>query len=200
MKFILLPICLLTIIFSVPANAQNAHSKMPLAESPMPMKPKMTEILEPEVAIVTPAKVLGDAPSDAIILLTGKNLDQWVSEKDNIKPASWKIVHNNHIEFVPGSGGISTKMKFGDCQVHFEFSAPDTVQGDSQGRGNSGLFFQNRYELQILYSHNNRTSRNGQAGRIYKDYAPLVNAMGSPIEWNSYNIIYSPLCLKKMDA
>lgn len=190
MKLKAFTICLLTIIFSVSLNAQNAHSNVPPAESPMPMKPQMTEIWEPEVAIVTPAMVLGDAPSDAIILFDGKNLNQWVSQKDNAKPAPWKIIDNSHIEVVPGSGGISTKMKFGDCQIHIEFSAPDTVEGESQGRGNSGLFLQNRYELQILDSYNNRTYRNGQAGSIYKDHAPLVNAMRSPLEWNSYDIIY----------
>jgi len=190
MKFITFPICLLALIFSVQLNAQNKHSSTPPAKSPMEMKPQMTEIWEPEVEVVTPAKVLGDAPSDAIILFDGKNLEQWVSQKDNTKPAPWKIVGNDHIEVVPGTGGISTKMKFGDCQVHIEFSAPDKVEGESQGRGNSGLFLQNRYELQILDSHNNRTYRNGQAGSIYKDHAPLVNAMRGPLEWNSYDIIY----------
>ncbi len=190
MKFLKLPICIMAIIFSIQVNAQNGHSSKPPAESPMPMKSQMTEIWEPEVEIVTPAKDLGDAPSDAIILFDGKNLEQWVSQKDNTKPAPWKIIDNNHMEVVPDSGGISTKMKFGDCQVHIEFSAPDTVNGESQGRGNSGLFLQDRYELQILDSYNNRTYRNGQAGSIYKDYAPLVNAMRSPLEWNTYDIIY----------
>jgi hypothetical protein len=159
--------------------------------SPMPMKPEMTEIWEPEVKVVTPAKKLGDAPSDAIILFDGKTLDQWVSQKDASKPAPWKIVDNDHMEVVPGSGGIQTKMQFGDCQLHIEFSAPDLVEGNSQGRGNSGVFFQNRYELQILDSYNNRTYRNGQAGSIYKDHAPLVNAMRGPLEWNTYDVIYT---------
>ncbi|WP_373518640.1 DUF1080 domain-containing protein, partial [Pricia sp.] len=133
---------------------------------------------------------LGDAPSDAIILFDGTNLDQWVSAKDGNAVAPWKIVDNDHFEVVPGSGNIQTKMKFGDVQLHIEFSAPDKVEGESQGRGNSGLFLQNRYELQILDSYQNRTYRNGQAGSIYKDKAPLVNAMRSPLEWNSYDVIY----------
>ena len=169
----------------------QAHTGIPPEVSPMPMKPSMTEIWEPEVTIVTPAKVLGDAPSDAIILFDGKNLDQWVSQKDPSNHAPWKIVNNDHLEVAPGSGGIQTKMKFGDCQLHIEFSAPDIVEGVSQGRGNSGVFFQNQYELQVLDSYNNRTYKNGQAGSIYKDHAPLVNAMRSPTEWNTYDVIYT---------
>jgi hypothetical protein len=171
--------------------AQNKYPSTPPEVSPMPMKPEMTEIWNPEVVVVTPAKKLGDAPSDALILFDGKNLDQWVSQKDLTKPAPWKIVDNDHIEVVPGSGGIQTKMKFGDCQLHIEWSAPDVVESAGQGRGNSGVFFQNRYELQVLDSYNNRTYANGQAGSIYKDHPPLVNAMRSPLEWNTYDVIYT---------
>lgn len=162
----------------------------PPAVSPMPMKPEMTEIWEPEVATVTPAKNLGDAPSDAIILFNGKDLSQWVSAKDG-GPAPWKIVNGDYLEVVPKSGDIKTKMKFGDCQLHLEFSAPDKVESAGQGRGNSGVFFQDRYELQILDSYQNRTYRNGQAGSIYKDHAPLVNPMRSPSEWNVYDVVYT---------
>ena len=82
-------------------------------------------------------------------------------------------------------------MLFGDCQLHIEWSTPDEVENGGQARGNSGVFFQNRYELQILDSYNNRTYSNGQAGSIYKDHAPLVNAMRSPLEWNVYDVIYT---------
>ena len=190
MKFKFAVLCLLGVFLTTELKAQSTHSSTPPEVSPMPMKPQMTEIWEPEVTVVVPGKILGDAPSDAIILFNGENLDQWLSQKDNTKSAPWKIVDNDYIEVVPGSGGISTKMKFGDCQLHIEFSAPDIVEGESQNRGNSGVFLQNRYELQILDSYNNRTYRNGQAASIYKDHAPLVNAMRSPLEWNSYDIIY----------
>lgn len=173
------------------AFGQNRYTSTPPEVSPMPMKPEMTEIWEPEIKIITPAKKVGDAPSDAIVLFDGKNLDQWVSQKDITKPAPWKIVANDHMEVVPQSGGIQTKMKFGDCQIHIEFSAPDVVENASQGRGNSGLFLQNRYELQILDSYNNRTYANGQAGSLYKDVPPLVNAMRSPLEWNMYDVVYT---------
>lgn len=178
------------------AMAQREYPNNPPEVSPMPMKPEMTEIWDPEVRVVTPAKKLGDAPSDAIVLFDGKNLDQWVSQKDITKPAPWKIVDNDHMEVVPQSGGIQTKMKFGDCQLHIEFSAPDVVENAGQGRGNSGVFFQNRYELQILDNYNNRTYANGQAGSIYKDVPPLVNAMRSPLEWNSYDVIYTAVRFK----
>lgn len=178
-------------IFTISPSFGQGYPNTPPEISPMPMKPEMTEIWEPEVKVVTPAKKLGDAPSDAIILFDGKTLDQWVSQKDKTKPAPWKIVDNDHMEVVPGSGGIQTKLQFGDCQLHIEFSAPDVVESAGQGRGNSGVFFQNRYELQILDSYNNRTYRNGQAGSIYKDHAPLVNAMRTPLEWNTYDVIYT---------
>lgn len=155
----------------------------------MPMKPEMTEIWEPEVRVVTPGKTAADAPSDAIVLFGGKDLSQWVMAKDG-SPAKWEI-KDGYFEVLPGSGDVKTKMKFGDCQLHIEFSAPDDVKGDGQGRGNSGVFFQDRYELQVLDSYNNRTYRNGQAGSIYKDHAPLVNAMRGPLEWNNYDVIYT---------
>ncbi len=171
--------------------AQFDAPNTPPEESPMRMKPEMTEIWEPEVAEVKPAEKLGNAPSDAIILFDGKNLEQWVSQKDATQAAPWNIMEGDFFEVVPNSGAIQTKMKFGDCQLHIEFSAPDDVQFSGQGRGNSGVFFQNRYELQVLDSYQNRTYRNGQAGSIYKDHAPLVNAMKPPLEWNSYDVIYT---------
>ncbi len=178
------------ILTSAVGFAQVKYSNTPPAVSPAPMKPEMTEIWNPEVAVVTPGKTSADAPSDAIILFDGKNLDQWVSAKDG-GPAPWRIVNNDHLEVAPKSGDIKTKMKFGDCQLHIEFSAPDIVESESQGRGNSGVFFQDRYELQILDSYQNRTYRNGQAGSIYKDHAPLVNAMKGPLEWNTYDVVYT---------
>lgn len=171
--------------------AQHKYVNTPPEVSPMLMKPEMTEIWEPQVKVITPAKILGNAPSDAIILFDGKNLDQWVNQKDVSKAAGWKIVDKDYMEVVPGTGAIQTKMSFGDCQLHLEWSAPDVVLDGGQARGNSGVFFQNRYELQILDSHNNRTYSNGQAGSIYKDHPPLVNAVKTPLEWNTYDVIYT---------
>lgn len=183
---------LFSVLFSSAAMmGQHTVITIPPAVSPMTMQPEMTEIWEPEVQVITPAKQLGDAPSDAIILFDGKNMDQWVSQKDTNKSAPWKIVNNDYMEVVNEAGGIQTKMAFGDCQLHIEWSAPDVVIDGGQWRGNSGVFFQNRYELQVLDSYNNRTYSNGQAGSIYKDHPPLVNAMKSPLEWNTYDIVYT---------
>lgn len=124
MKFLTLASLL---FLSLHANAQHDVSTPPEV-SPMPMKPEMTEIWEPEVPAVTPGAKPGDAPSDAIILFDGKNLEQWVSQKDSTKPAPWDIVDNDYLQVVPGSGMIQTKMKFGDIQLHLEFSAPDNVE------------------------------------------------------------------------
>jgi hypothetical protein len=191
MKSITIYTGMLLMCLSLTPSLAQEYPNTPPNPSPMPMKPEMTEIWEPEVMVVTPSKKPGGAPSDAIILFDGTSLDQWVSQKDDSKAAPWKIVDNDHLEVVPGSGGIQTKMKFGDCQLHIEFSAPDKVESQGQGRGNSGIFFQNRYELQILDSYNNRTYSNGQAGSIYKDHAPLANPMRGPLEWNVYDVIYT---------
>ncbi|MCM4155694.1 DUF1080 domain-containing protein [Gramella sp. AN32] len=177
-------------LIGLTAFAQDTYPSTPPEESPMPMKPEMTEIWEPQVEKITPGENYGDAPSDAIVLFDGNNLEQWVSQKDSTSSAPWAI-KEGYFEVVPGSGGIQTKMKFGDCQIHLEWSAPDVVENSGQGRGNSGLFLQNRYELQILDSYNNRTYSNGQAGSIYKDHPPLVNAMRTADKWNSYDVIYT---------
>ncbi len=172
-------------------SAQKGYPNQPPAVSPATMIPENTEIWTPEVKVITPGKTASEAPSDAIILFDGKNMDQWVSQKDITKPSPWKIVNNDYMECVPGSGFIQTKLKFADCQLHIEWSAPDVVEHSGQGRGNSGVFFQNRYELQVLDSYNNRTYANGQAGSLYKDHPPLVNAMRSPLEWNTYDVVYT---------
>lgn len=187
-QFRLLPL-IAPLLFCAGCLAQ--YPETPPDVSPMPMKPEMTEIWQPEVATVVAGKKLGDAPTDAIILFDGSNLEQWVSTTDTSKPAPWVINENKELVVKPGSGYIQTKMKFSDMQLHIEFSAPDEVSGKGQERGNSGVFLQNRYEVQILDSYQNRTYRNGQAGSVYKDHAPLVNVMKSPLEWNSYDIIYT---------
>jgi len=168
----------------------QGYPNTPPAISPMPMKPEMTEIWDPEVTTVTPGKTNSDAPSDAIVLFDGRDLSQWVSKSNPQKSAPWKVYEGSHFEVEPGTGDIQTKMKFGDCQLHIEWSAPDVVESQGQGRGNSGVFLQDRYEVQILDSYQNRTYANGQAGSIYKEHPPLVNAMRSPNEWNTYDIIY----------
>jgi len=144
--------------------------------------PKATEVWEPEPKVVDPGST-SSAPSDAIVL----GPDAW-EHKDNV-PLKWKE-ENGVMTVVKGTGAIFTKEKFGDCQLHIEWRTPTQIEGEGQGRGNSGVFLQNKYEVQVLDSYNNRTYSNGQAASIYKQTMPLVNAMSPPGEWNTYDIIY----------
>ena len=150
------------------------------------MKPEETEVWEPEPEVVTPGEGT-TPPSDAIILFNGKDLDNWVNRKG--EPAEWAVA-DGIMTVARGKGVISTKEVFGDCQLHIEWRTPAEVKGDGQGRGNSGVFLQGIYELQVLDSYDNRTYSNGQAGSIYKQTMPLVNACKPPGEWQTYDIIY----------
>ena len=147
--------------------------------------PKDTEVWEPVPETVTSAT--GDQPpSDAIILFDGKDLSKWTG-KDGIP--QWDV-NNNAFTVVRGTGDIQTKQKFGDIQLHIEWRTPAKVVGEGQGRGNSGIFFHGLYELQVLDSYNNKTYSNGQAGSIYKQGIPLVNASRPPGEWQVYDVIF----------
>lgn len=156
-----------------------------------PMTPEMTEFWEPEIKLVTPGKDTEDVitpPSDAIILFGGKDLSQWKDK--NGEAAKW-TVKNGSFTVKKGTGDITTVQEFNDFQLHLEFLIPKTITGKSQARGNSGIFLQGKYELQVLDSYNNRTYANGQAGSIYKQSPPLKNAMRPPGEWNVYDITYT---------
>src|SRR4030095_16240754 len=95
------------------------------------------------------------------------------------------------MQVIKDSGNIQTKRAFGDCQLHIEWRTPDTVKGNGQGRGNSGIFLMGLYELQVLDSYKNRTYSNGQAGSIYKQQIPLVNVCRPPGEWQAYDVIFT---------
>jgi hypothetical protein len=127
------------------------------------------------------------APSDAVVLFNGKNLDEWRSADGG--PAKW-IVKDEVMESVPGSGYIFSAKSFGDCQLHVEWASPEKVQGKSQGRGNSGVFLQGLFEVQVLDSFDNKTYADGQAASVYGQYPPLVNASRKPGEWQSYDIVF----------
>lgn len=154
------------------------------------MVPAMTEIWDPEVAVVTPGELPFYAPSDAIVLMgEGLGLEsEWTNDKGE-KP-QWNF-ENGVATVEKDSGVIKTKRAFQDFQLHVEWRTPSEVTGESQGRGNSGIFLQGIYELQVLDNYNNRTYRNGQAGSIYKQYAPLVNVCKAPGEWQTYDVIYT---------
>jgi hypothetical protein len=158
-----------------------------IAQEKPEWKPQLTEVWEPEPAIVTPG-TQNSAPSDAIVLFDGKDFSKWESAKDGGE-VKWEIEDGAMI-MVKGTGVIQTKESFGDCQLHVEWRAPSKVIGDSQGRGNSGVFLQSTYEVQVLDSYDNRTYSNGQAASIYKQTMPLVNACRPPGEWQTYDIIY----------
>lgn len=136
----------------------------------------------PEPPIVTPGHESSDPPSDAIVLFDGHDLSAWENG------ASWKV--EDGVAIV-GSSPIQTKQSFGDCHLHIEWSAPSPPKGESQGRGNSGVYFMGLYEVQVLDSYKNETYFDGQAGAIYKQTPPMANAMRPPGEWNQYDIVFT---------
>ena len=168
-----------TLLFFVPVVASTA------AEPDTP-RPEDTEVWEPEPTVVTPG-IHGSPPDDAVILLGDE------------APAAWRHTDGRDLEWtfsegvltvVDGAGDIETVREFGDVQLHVEWRSPATVESKGQGRGNSGVFLQKRYEIQVLDSFENRTYSNGQASSVYKQHIPLVNATRPPGEWQSYDIVF----------
>jgi hypothetical protein len=133
-----------------------------------------------EPAVVTPGEN-GGPPSDAVVLFDGKDLSAWNNE-------TWKVDNGT---MLCGKGDIRTKDSFGDCQLHIEWMAPTPATGSGQGRGNSGIFFMDNYEIQVLDSYENKTYFDGQAGAIYKQTPPMVNATKPPGTWNVYDIVWT---------
>jgi len=129
----------------------------------------------------------GKPPSDAIVLFDGTKLSEWLSTDGS--PARWKV-EKGYMEVLPKSGYIHTKNSYGDCQLHVEFAEPDPPKGESQERGNSGVFLMGDYEVQVLDSYENRTYADGQAAAVYGQYPPLVNASRPPGQWQSYDIVF----------
>jgi hypothetical protein len=174
---------------AAPAAAKGAQQ--PAAT----MKPEETEVWEPVPKVVTPGKATSDAPSDAIVLFDGKNLDQWVTVKDK-SPATWTVA-DGLLTVNKQTGNIETKRSFKNYQIHLEFRIPSNITGTGQGRGNSGLFLASTgpgddgYEMQIMDSFENKTYVNGQAAAIYKQGPPLVNAARKPGEWQAYDVIWT---------
>lgn len=150
--------------------------------------PGTTEVWTPVPPVVTPGTSPSAAPSDAVVLFDGKNLENWEGEKGGA-PA-WTLSGDN-MTVKPGGGGIRTKQAFGSCQLHIEWRTPAIVKGEGQGRGNSGIFLMGQYELQVLDNYQNPTYSNGQAGSIYKQIMPQVNACRKPGEWQTYDIIFT---------
>jgi hypothetical protein len=151
-------------------------------------KPEATEIWEPVPNKVNTYNT--NVPSDAIILFDGSNFNNWVSFKDSVIAANWILNDDASMTVKNKAGDIYTKQSFGSIQLHIEWKNPKKPRADGQNRGNSGVFLQGRYEVQVLDTYDNRTYSNGQAGSIYKQHIPLVNASNPSGEWQTYDIIY----------
>jgi hypothetical protein len=169
-NMIIISIILVMLIITFSAFSQT------IKEDPTHAEPK----------VVTPG-IGTSAPSDAIVLFDGTSLSQWCSVTN--EEAKWKL-ENGAMTVVEGTGSIFTKQSFGDCQLHIEWRTPEIIVGEGQGRGNSGVIFQKRYELQVLDSYDNTTYFDGQAGSIYNQSAPLVNACREPGEWQTYDVVF----------
>lgn len=148
----------------------------------------------PMAPVVTPGEAscdgkVGTAPSDAIVLLEGNDVSKWEGVKNPKGPFPWTI-GDGYIQTVKDAGYIRTKQKFGSCQLHIEFATPEKVIGNSQGRGNSGVFLMDMYEIQVLDNYNNKTYTDGQCGALYGRNPPLVNVCRKPGEWQTYDIIF----------
>jgi hypothetical protein len=150
--------------------------------SPVAAEEYLNGIQWEKPAIVTPGSSDSEPPSDAKVLFDGKNLSNWNHAE------RWSVEDGN---MIAGRGKVVSKDSFGDCQLHIEWSAPTPPRGRGQGRGNSGVFFIDTYEIQILDSFDNETYHDGQAGAIYKQTPPQVNATRKPGQWNTYDVFWT---------
>ena len=148
----------------------------------------------PQPPVITPGtfstqEQAGTPPSDAVILFDGTDLSKWEADEGTSVPTKW-VIRDGAMECVPGSGYIRTKDKIGDCQLHVEWAAPTKVEGNSQGRGNSGVFLMGLVEVQVLDNYNNPTYPDGTAGAVYGVNPPFVNALRPPGEFQTYDIVF----------
>ena len=187
---------LMILLTALSAVAHAQEEKAPTGYTDTPFLPggqwRVHDDNRPRPRVVTPGTCStggepGKAPSDATVLFDGRNLDAWQAEKGG--PAGWKV-ENGYMEVVGGRGDIVTKQKFGDYQLHVEFREPLPASGNSQERGNSGVFLAGLYEVQVLDSYDNLTYADGQASAIYGQTPPLVNASRPPGEWQTYDIVF----------
>lgn len=190
----------LLIVAGSPASA--ADKPAPVGYTDTPVIPGSTwrvhDIARAHPRVVTPGAACGEAPSDAVMLFDGTRLDAWKGSRPIKKAgkvvgheetdARWKVTEG-YME-VNGTGAIKTRDAFGSCQMHVEWASPAEVKGASQGRGNSGIFLMGRYEVQVLDSFDNKSYADGQAGSIYGQWPPLVNASRKPGAWQTYDIVF----------
>jgi len=181
--FILTPVFIMTSTSGVKENFNNEIENITEQEW------KIHDMNRPLPPVVKAGDVSipGQLPSDAIVLFEGKDLYLWCDSKG--KPARWNV-EQGYMEVVKKTGSIRTKQNFGDCQLHIEWAVPLPVSGKGQGRGNSGVFLMDTYEIQVLDSYNNRTYADGMAAAVYGQFPPLVNACRPPGEWQAFDIIF----------
>jgi len=176
-------------VFMMAANQQSN-----LGYDDTPMQPdgrwRVHDGRRPQPPIVTPGPppaAPAAAPSDAVVLLGARDdLSPW--QMMDGAPATWAM-KNGVLE--TGKGMLRTKSEFTDFQLHVEFATPSLVKGDSQGRGNSGVFLLGVFEIQVLDSYKNPTYPDGQASAMYGQHPPLVNASRPPGEWQTYDIVFT---------
>jgi len=175
------------------SSTSLAAQRAGVAQRDTMAKPEATEVWTPVPKVVTPGRTNADPPSDAIVLFDGRNMDEWVTAS-NGSPAGWKVA-DGVMTVVKSAGDIRTKRSFNNYQLHAEWRVPENITGSGQARGNSGVYLawtgDGGYELQVLDSYKNDTYVNGQAGSMYKQYPPLVNAMRPPGEWQTYDVVWT---------
>jgi hypothetical protein len=183
--------------FAADAPPAGAPAEQPATLGTIPNQEKKAwhvhDRERPQPPVVTPPTAStpeqpGTPPSDAVVLFDGKDLSKWV-DKTGKNPAPWKV-ENGYFETVKGSGQISTRDGFGDCQLHVEWMTPNPPVGKDQDRGNSGVFLMSRYEFQVLDNYQAETYADGMAGSIYGQYPPQVNASRPPGQWQTYDIVF----------
>ncbi|SMC36958.1 3-keto-disaccharide hydrolase [Cellulophaga tyrosinoxydans] len=195
MKYVYL--VLIFVLFSCKENSKNNSTVEEINEGIVyeeysgeePTKPEDTEVYQPVPPVVRPINDKG-VPSDAKILFNNNSLNEWVSVKNPNRIAEWTINADSSFTVKDKAGDIRTKYEFGDVQLHIEWRSPEKIEGEGQSRGNSGVFLQGRYEVQILDNNDNDTYVNGQVASIYKQHIPLVKASVPSGQWNAYDIIY----------
>ena len=148
--------------------------------------PEATEVWDPVPPKIDPGHP-SRAPSDAMVLFDGTDLSKWSGRNG---ASVWRV-EDGAFTVVPGTGDLATRETFGDVQLHLEWRSPTVLTGEGQGRGNSGVFLMGLYEVQVLDSYESPTYSNGQAGSIYKQYIPAVNATRAPGKWQSYDIVFT---------
>jgi hypothetical protein len=188
MKNTILLFCLVIFLFACQNNTKETATILLEEIQEEPTKPAATEIWEPKPSVVSVDNTT-KIPSDALILFDGTNFDAWTSAKDSTA-VNWILNTDKSMTVRDKTGDIQTKRNFGSVQLHLEWRSSKELRANGQNRSNSGVFFQNRYEVQILDNNNNDTYVNGQVGAIYKQAIPLVKASSETGGWNSYDIIY----------